>query len=215
MSVIGKKRIEETKSLMESWNSHLIEQGGGLQGLNRTKVAQLLKRLAGGDVPSEYEVGDEDIIGSEDLPGGDGPNDAMPADGKDDDAVVDDVDSIGDEDKLSMGDVMVVLNQLRNTGGLSFENMGNKMLDQVRDAVQKTVSVLEKRPGVSSLDKESDKKNITTVGNRILNRLEAAFEKLFEPKTLLNIQEVLDCIKKEEKRILSESRNKLTITIRG
>jgi len=205
-------RIDETRLLMENWNEHIVEQGGGLAGLNREKVAQLLRRLRGGD--EEIPVGDEDIVGSEDLPGGDGPNDALPADGADDDNVVDDVDIIDSGKDLSRGDVMVVLNQLRNTGGLSFEDLGNEILNQVRDAIKKTIDTLSARRGVLSRDKEQDKENIEEVGGRILKRLELAFEKLFEPQGLVNLQEVLKVIKNEERKLLNEGK-KLTITIRG
>lgn len=208
-----KKNIEDTKVLMENWQNHVVEQGGSLQGLNRSKVVQLLKRLAGPG--QEIPVDDEDIVGSEDLPGGDGPDDAMPADGTDDDAVtVDDADVIDSGKDLSMGDVMTVLNQLRNTGGLSFEDMGNEMLDDVRDAMRKTIDILSKRPGIMSKDRQTDKENIEEVGNRILKRLEVAFEKLFQPRALVDLQEVLKTIKMVERQILNEGKS-LKITIRG
>ena len=208
-----KKGIENTKLIMENWKSHLGE--AGLGGLNRDKIVQLLKRMSGQD--NEQEIGDEDIVGSEDLPGvpgGDGPNDAMPADGADDDNVVDDVDIIDSGNDLSHGDIMVVMNQLRNTGGLSFEDLGNETLNRVRDAIGKTIDTLGSRQGASSKDKAQDAENIKEVGGRILKRLELAFEKLFNPRTLVDLQEVLKVVKNEERKALNENK-RLVITIKG
>lgn len=197
-----KQRIKETKLLIESWEKHIVEASGGLAGLNREKIVQLLKRLGGND-------------GSQDLPGGDGQDDAMPADGADDDAIeVDNADIVDSEEELSLNNIMVVLNQLRNTGGLSFEDMGNEMLNTVRDAVKRTIGTLGNRGGVNSRDKEQDKKNIEEVGNRIIQKLETVFEKLFQPQTLMSLQEVLKVIKEEEGKQLNESKG-FTIVIRS
>jgi|GEM_PF-4153487 len=189
-----KKRINETKNFLKGWGTYLNE-AGGLDGVNRSKIAQLLKRLGKSEQPPPI------------------PDDAMPADGADDDNVVDDVDVIDSGNDLSMGQIMVVLNQLRNTGGLSFEDLGNDLLNQVRDSIKKTITTLAKRPGVRSSDIAQDKQNIEEVGGRILKRLEVAFEKLFQPRALVNLQEVLQVIESEEHKVLKEHK-KLIIRIK-
>lgn len=206
------KNIVETRDFTNKWNSHIIEQGGSVAGLNRAKVVQLLKRLMGTEDKEE-----DDIFGTP-TPVSDenDPNDAMPADGRDDDAGdVTTSASNSSEEQLSLADVNTVLNQLRNTGGLSFEDIGNSVLSDVRNAIKKTIDTLASRSGVLSSDKEKDKKYIKLVGKRILNRLETAFENLFEPKQLVGIQEVLKTIEMVEKQALNESKNnKISIVIR-
>lgn len=190
---IVKNKLAEAVAITLEQDSYLTNR---LQGMNRDKVIQLLKRLGRSDSygqPEEPEANQAPRDNKLNDPG------AAP---------------LNRDDKMTINDVNTVLNQIRNTGGLSFEDMGNEMLNKVRDSVRKTISVLATRPGVSPTDKTKDKKNITLIGDRILKNLEVAFEDLFEPKSLVSMQEVLKVIAETETKLLREQKA-LVIEIKG
>lgn len=105
---------------------------------------------------------------------------------------------------LSLGQVNQVLNQIRNVGGTSFEDIGNDTLKQVNDAIKATVKRLSVRPGSKELE---NIENVKDVGKRIMTRLKSSFEGLFDARTLVDLQEVLKVIKETETSILKENSN--------
>lgn len=216
-----KKNIEDTRMLMENWQSHIEEQGGGLAGMNRAKVAQLLKQLVG---KGTQEVGDEDIVGSEDLPGGEGTDDAMPADGTDDDSLEGtdddfDVDVASQKDQLQMAHATNFLNHYLNYDKFRV-NIVKMVRDNLRRALDRATKSIQEQ---GDIDEQGREAIYREVANVILNRVEMAVKKALPPsardlvisdlKESLNSQlfpVLVEVCRREDKKMLSESK-KITI----
>lgn len=214
---------------MESWDNYLGE--AGLKGINRQKIAQLLNKL-GRKVPKDDEEG-------KDLPGGDDVDDALPADGTDDDSLEGtdddfDVDVADQQDQVQAAHAVNFLNHYLNYDKFRV-NIVKMARDNLKRALNKAVKDqrgaepgpdLSQLPEQNSFDEGQREAIYRKVSNAVLNRVEAAIKQALPKNTkdlvYSDVKESLnkhlfpvlvEVCRQEDKKLLNESKRKFVIKI--
>lgn len=170
------KNIKETKMLMENWANHV-----GMDEATLSTRRSMLDRILGRNKEDEND-----------------PNDAMPADGKDDDAIEVGDEDIIDQEPTDKGEQLKLAHAINFlTQDLEYKDFKNFILDIAQQSVRSAYTGIEDtgNPELDQLRKQVSGATAKKVLTKLRSAIAAAFPE--DPKKFVQMKENLD-------RVISE-----------